>query len=232
MENAAVAKIETPQEILNKFFTGDMVCNGGNNPVTQALKMIEYAQMNTAKNMGASVLSPDFTPNQQKAIDAFTEVIGGGIPEGDAKSYLFAMASMTCFIAGRAFQQSIAKAPEKETDKEDLFKAIEKIDEGHYGSAKNFVERFINSTPNNDRPRAAVRWFADQMEKKLKENDHKGGWGNMSFDELYLRMKKEAQELLAADMMHKSPETIIGESADTANFCLMIADLHANKFGK
>lgn len=28
---------------------------------------------------------------------------------------------------------------------EDLFKAIEKIDVKHYGSAKNFIERYINS---------------------------------------------------------------------------------------
>lgn len=27
----------------------------------------------------------------------------------------------------------------------ELFKAIEKIDTGHYGSAKNFIERYINS---------------------------------------------------------------------------------------
>jgi NTP pyrophosphatase (non-canonical NTP hydrolase) len=229
MEN----QIETPKAILGKFTDG-----GKNITEAKLCEAIQYAQQQTVKTLGIVQGSNDFTPNQQKAIESFTKVIGGGTPEGEAKDYLFAMASMTCFIAGRVFQQSIVKTPVKEEPLEVKSKADCLADSGF--SCKNLelhqhaqLEKAMDEYAKRNLPgRPAVQWFAGEMEKKLKENDHKGGWGNMSFDELYLRMKKETQELLAADMMHKSPEAKIAEAADVANFCLMIADLHANKYGK
>ncbi|GIO05104.1 hypothetical protein J31TS6_11320 [Brevibacillus reuszeri] len=38
--------------------------------------------------------------------------------------------------------------------------------------------------------RDSVKWFAERMETKLQENDHKGGW-------LMLRLKEETGELQA-----------------------------------
>lgn len=72
--------------------------------------------------------------------------------------------------------------------------------------------------------RDQVKWFAEQMEAKLQENDHKGGWENCSVEYLLNRLNEEAQELFYATETPNSMETIIREAADVANFAMMIAD--------
>jgi hypothetical protein len=179
----------SPQAIFDKF-------TDGGKSITQegVLKAIAFAQDCSQVNLT--------NVNREKSMKAFLDVVNKGCPSGVGSSYLYGMATMTCFIAGRAYQQAIENAPAP-------VDGIEGI-----------------------KARPAVTWFAGQMEKKLQENDHKGGWGDMTFDELYLRIKKEMQELLGAEMMKKSPEDIIRECSDVANFCMMIADIHANKYGK
>jgi hypothetical protein len=84
--------------------------------------------------------------------------------------------------------------------------------------------------------RPAVEWFAVRMEKKLRENDHKGGWLNCTLRYLLVRMKNERDELVAA--IHKAKrhagcdywrsedaELVIREAADVSNFALMVADI-------
>ena len=69
-------------------------------------------------------------------------------------------------------------------------------------------------------------WFAEQMEAKLRENDHKGGWENCSLDWLVGRLYREAKELwIEVDRVVPEPERIIREAADVANFAMMIADI-------
>ena len=74
--------------------------------------------------------------------------------------------------------------------------------------------------------RPEVKWFAEQMELKLRTNDWKGGWDGE--DELWLwsRMMEEAAELHSAAFMpgERTLSRIAGEAADVANFAMMLAD--------
>jgi hypothetical protein len=83
--------------------------------------------------------------------------------------------------------------------------------------------------------RKEVQWFAEEMEAKLKENDHKGGWYGCRFRALFPRLREETDELLLAahplnldTMAEKLTEedacNLIRECADIANFAMMIAD--------
>ncbi|MBH0331464.1 hypothetical protein ABH14_16950 [Brevibacillus brevis] len=78
--------------------------------------------------------------------------------------------------------------------------------------------------------REEVLWFAEQMEAKLKENDHKEGWNGCGIFWLKNRLIEEVNELSdAMDAGHNSEsgldvENIIREAADVANFAMMIAD--------
>lgn len=71
----------------------------------------------------------------------------------------------------------------------------------------------------------SVRWFAQQMEKKLQKNDHKGGWEDLSLDILLDMLKIEVMELEASIKEWQVSRDIIEESADVANFAMMIADI-------
>ena len=74
--------------------------------------------------------------------------------------------------------------------------------------------------------RPEVQWFAEQMERKLRENDWKGGWQVDSYQSLCQRLKEEGSELeqLIPSVLKDSPSHVIGEAADVANFAMMIAD--------
>ena len=87
--------------------------------------------------------------------------------------------------------------------------------------------------------RQQVEWFANQMENKLMENDHKGGW--VDCDPLWLlkRLREEVGELErelfktcscrgCADCNHlnmPNKDRVVREAADVANFAMMIADV-------
>ena len=47
------------------------------------------------------------------------------------------------------------------------------------------------------RLRPSVRWFAEQMELQLRENDHKPGWKHASKAHLYGRLREETLETRA-----------------------------------
>jgi len=70
--------------------------------------------------------------------------------------------------------------------------------------------------------RPEVQAFALAMEERLKANDHKGGWKNESPDWLIRRMRQEFSEL---EMAIDYQKNIRHESADVANFAMMIADV-------
>jgi NTP pyrophosphatase (non-canonical NTP hydrolase) len=71
----------------------------------------------------------------------------------------------------------------------------------------------------------SVAWFTEQMEQKLKENRHKGGWSKCERWWLIKRLKEEVYELDLSMGRHLSnSEEIIREAADVANFAMMIAD--------
>lgn len=73
-------------------------------------------------------------------------------------------------------------------------------------------------------PRSQVQWFSGEMERVLKENDHKGGWDDIQALILLNQLKEETAELADAIENDISPEHIIKEAVDVANFAMMIAD--------
>lgn len=81
--------------------------------------------------------------------------------------------------------------------------------------------------------RPAVQKFAEQMEKVLRDNDHKNGWDDMDPWSLVGRIRGEADELFLA--LHKPTKypfksdvpwckAIEDEATDVANFCMMLFD--------
>ncbi|MCK5601150.1 hypothetical protein KAR91_04720 [Candidatus Pacearchaeota archaeon] len=89
--------------------------------------------------------------------------------------------------------------------------------------------------------RPELEWFAEQMEKKLKENDDKRGWAGEKLSWMHSLLEREVKEVKAAfkdlgdaswsgdeEHINDALEEVVEEAADVANFAMMIADL-ANK---
>lgn len=73
--------------------------------------------------------------------------------------------------------------------------------------------------------RPSLLRFALEMERKLKDNDHKPGWEDDDNNDLFERILDEAREL--RDAIENSvplPTRVIEEAVDVANFAMMIAD--------
>lgn len=88
-------------------------------------------------------------------------------------------------------------------------------------------------------PREEVLWFAAKMEKELRENDHKGGWEDCTYEYLLKRLRDEYAELkhkldrlqypvipaMTQNDYIELRKQIVSEAADVANFSMMIASL-------
>jgi inorganic triphosphatase YgiF len=76
--------------------------------------------------------------------------------------------------------------------------------------------------------RDELKWFAEQMEKVLRDNDWKVNWKLVDFGELYERFYKDARlmmsEWINEDYWENYEDIIIAECVDVANYCMMIAD--------
>lgn len=94
--------------------------------------------------------------------------------------------------------------------------------------AKEKARAVLHTNGSQAAPTVAIRpevtWFAEQMERKLRENDHKGGWRNDDIGHLNHRLGLEQVELNVA-LTKGVAEEIISEAADVANFAMMVADL-------
>jgi len=67
--------------------------------------------------------------------------------------------------------------------------------------------------------------FKDTMSARLAANKRKGGWHDETFVYLLRRAREELVELEEALIERQQyPPDMIGEAADAANFCYMIAD--------
>ena len=87
------------------------------------------------------------------------------------------------------------------------------------------------------KPRPEVKRFAQEMERQLTENDHKGGWKKCDYLYLMSRLKEETGELHRAIQARflvniHAEKLITKEAADVANFAMMIADVYGNLMGK
>lgn len=80
------------------------------------------------------------------------------------------------------------------------------------------------------RLRPEVRAFAEAMEAKLRENDHKGGWKDDAASRLLRRLEEELDELRLA-LYNGSlngddwRSIVLREAADVGNFAMMLADV-------
>jgi len=75
--------------------------------------------------------------------------------------------------------------------------------------------------------RPKVRRFAEYMELKLRENEHKPGWQSDPAPGLLRRLREETVELEDILELKESPVLrtfVTGEAADIANFAMMLAD--------
>lgn len=79
------------------------------------------------------------------------------------------------------------------------------------------------------KPRSAVVRFAAEMERQLRENDHKGGWQGCNLWYLYERLLQEAGEL-GVVLAGAREGNVDEEAADVANFAMMIADIVAGHY--
>lgn len=74
--------------------------------------------------------------------------------------------------------------------------------------------------------RPEVEAFAQAMERELRANDHKPGWGKDNPWDLQRRLLEEAKELEDAwGNKFLTGLEILAEAADVANFAMMIADV-------
>lgn len=75
--------------------------------------------------------------------------------------------------------------------------------------------------------RYCVKKFAETMEKKLRQNDHKGGWNNEEHDFLWSKLVEEISEfrMQCYKRSKKNDKKILNEAADVANIIMMIADI-------
>ncbi|MGE6504369.1 hypothetical protein ACQKF0_29490 [Bacillus wiedmannii] len=82
--------------------------------------------------------------------------------------------------------------------------------------------------------RNEVSWFAEHMESKLQENEHKTGWTDCTVDFLSSQIQKNLNELnskfeeLPANYSVFSAN-VIRQCSDIANYAMMIADI-SNKY--
>jgi hypothetical protein len=95
----------------------------------------------------------------------------------------------------------------------------------HFENSGDF-KRWVGPVRNDDFPSMKIRkplqLFAENMEIKLRENDHKAGWRHMNYRDLQRRIGEELEELWKA--LFWGDGGVISEAADVANFCMMIAD--------
>lgn len=82
--------------------------------------------------------------------------------------------------------------------------------------------------------RSEVKWFAEHMESKLQENEHKTGWEDSTVDFLSVQMQRNLKEL--NEMFEELPSNysvfsanVIRQCSDIANYAMMIADI-SNKY--
>lgn len=70
----------------------------------------------------------------------------------------------------------------------------------------------------------AVDNFSHAMVDTLNDNIHKGGWEEMSIQEIYCRLLDEVEELGQAIASGGYSSYIPDEATDVANFAMMIFD--------
>ena len=77
--------------------------------------------------------------------------------------------------------------------------------------------------PDRVKLRPEVQWFAERMEVKVRSNDWKGCWQNMTPTEILARIREDTDEL--EDVLRGGAVNVMLEAVDVANFAMMLADV-------
>ncbi len=72
--------------------------------------------------------------------------------------------------------------------------------------------------------RPAVKYFAETMEKRLMENEHKGGWKDCKPEFLLSELRKNLAYLEENLNKGETKEDVCRRAANIANFAMMIAN--------
>jgi NTP pyrophosphatase (non-canonical NTP hydrolase) len=99
-------------------------------------------------------------------------------------------------------------------------------DAWNHGQTIDEWERTLASEACCDEPlaiRPEVLEFARLMERKLRENDHKGGWEETGKHSLFRMLGEEVDELATAIHNSGNSAKTQEECADVANFAMMIS---------
>ncbi len=83
--------------------------------------------------------------------------------------------------------------------------------------------------------REQLRWFAEQMETVLGQNDHRGGWESETWEYLFVHLEDKIKELTTEfykegydnifdSSLNENVSAIIRKAIDVANYAMMIAD--------
>ena len=78
--------------------------------------------------------------------------------------------------------------------------------------------------------RPEVKWFAEKMDLKLRQNDDlKGrtGWLKAELSDIANSLESEMKEFDLAVDRNQSIDAVLSEAADIGNFAMMAADLYA-----
>jgi hypothetical protein len=88
---------------------------------------------------------------------------------------------------------------------------------------EDYLHKQANTPRSDDGLRESVRWFAGQMEARLREHDDRRGWKDLPGTYLITRLDACADELCEAVGIG-AKNLVIKTAGDVANFCMMIAD--------
>jgi len=98
----------------------------------------------------------------------------------------------------KSYDKTVSELHDENTRLRDaLEKIVTLIDREAFRTVQNVAIEALSSHTEDTgiQLRPEVRWFAEQMEKTLRDNDHKGGWNEMSHWELVGRLEEEVAEL-------------------------------------
>lgn len=88
---------------------------------------------------------------------------------------------------------------------------------------ESFIEARLAEKPTTYQLRPEVGAFAVIMEQTLRKHDDRPGWKDCDAEVLLARLYEEVNELASA--INTGSSTVPKESADVANFAMMIADV-------
>lgn len=101
---------------------------------------------------------------------------------------------------------------------------VDKIMDNQFIGDMTIIDKqpFLSMFPIEIRPE--LLWFIIEMEKILKQNDHKTHWSKCTFKYLHSRLGDEYEELAESLSIGEDPSIISKEATDVANLAMMIAD--------